>query len=454
MDEETRDNTTGTLNRRKLLKTSALAAAIAASATATSATAAPGPRRATFNIRRQGGGGKIVAAMGSDDPITLKPFVDEYSAANNVEIEIQGFPFEGLLEKLTVNLTQATGAYDLVTMDDPWIPQFAGGEFLMNLEELGYTKDPDFVPELLALGDFPPGSGQRGIPWIGNVQVFAWRTDVLTELGIEVPKTWDDVLAAATAITEAKSASDLFGIGLRGAAGNPAATSFLPILRGHGGDLFDDNNNPKEPQLESAEAHAALDTELKLAKLAPPGVENVQHADISTNFYSGRIAMSADIWPDQLLQIFDPEVSKVVGMVEIGAEPAQAGLPNKNMTGNWLLGIPEGSKNAELALDFITWLTAAEQQKRLLLETNKPATRSSVLTDPEAVAQLPFLPGMLDAAKKAFPRPRTPHYNAAEAIYGRYISEAIAGQTSPEDALKNANKEIRDLMIREGVLDS
>src|SRR5262245_59004111 len=126
MDEETSATVTSKLSRRNLLKTSALAGALAA-ANVGSAGAAPSPRRATFNIRRQGGGGKIVCAMGSDDPIRLKPFVDEYKAANNVEIEIQGFPFEGLLEKLTVNLTQATGAYDVVTMDDPWIPQFAGG---------------------------------------------------------------------------------------------------------------------------------------------------------------------------------------------------------------------------------------------------------------------------------------------------------------------------------------
>ena len=54
--------------------------------------------------------------------------------------------------------------------------------------------------------------------------------------------------------------------------------------------------------------------------------------------------------------------------------------------------------------------------------------------------------------KPAVPRPRTPYYNAVEAIYGRYVAEAIAGQTSGDDALANANKEIRELMVREGVL--
>jgi hypothetical protein len=51
------------------------------------------------------------------------------------------------------------------------------------------------------------------------------------------------------------------------------------------------------------------------------------------------------------------------------------------------------------------------------------------------------------------PRPRTEHYNAAEAIYGRYVAEAIAGQISGEEAMTNSNKEIRDLMVREGVLE-
>ena len=395
----------------------------------------------------------IVFVLSDTDAAKVQPLIDDYARQNNVTIEVQPNPFASLLEKLTINLTQATGAYDVVSMDDPWIPQFAGGEFLMSLEEMmdrrGLQPDPDFVPELLALGDFPAGSGLRAIPWIGNVQVFAWRTDALQELGLQAPKTWDDVLAVAQAITEAKGSSGLYGIGLRGQAGNPAATSFLPVLRGHGKDLFDEN---WEPQLQTPEAVQALTTHLALAKLAPPGVENVGHEENGRNMYEGVIAQSADIWPDQLLQIFDPDISKVVGKVEIGGEPAQAGVTPTNMTGNWLLGIPEGSQNADVALDFILWFTAPEQQKRLLLDQNMPATRTSVLQDPEAIAKFPFLPGLLTAGRNAVPRPRTPYYNAVETIYGRYVAEAIAGQTDGEEALANANEEIRELMVREGVL--
>jgi multiple sugar transport system substrate-binding protein len=314
----------------------------------------------------------------------------------------------------------------------------------------GVEADPDFVPELLALGDFPAGSGHIGIPWVGNVQVYVYRTDVFEELGLAVPATMDDVLAAAQAITDAKSAEGLYGIGLRGQPTNPAATSFLPTLRGYGIDLFNEN---WEPQLETEQAMAAITTHLTLAGLAPPGVENVDHATNGRNIYEGLTAQSADIWPDLLLQIFDPEVSQVVGKVEIAPQPVQTGATTTNMAGNWLLAIPTGSQNAEAALQFILWFTAPEQQKRLLLEQQIPATRISVLEDPEAVEQLPFLPGILAAGRNALPRPRTPSYTQVETILGTNVAAAIAGQISGEEAMSTANNDIRELMIRNGELE-
>ncbi|MFL5761803.1 MAG: extracellular solute-binding protein [Thermomicrobiales bacterium] len=442
------------INRRNLIKTSAAVGAGALAGSKFAATkAAPG---ATGGLRRYSrqGGGEITFAAQKDDIDKVQPLLDEYSQKNNVKITTAPNIYADLYAKMNINLTQATGAYDVVSMDDPWMPLFAGGEFLANLGEMldkkGVKADEDFLPQLLALGEYPQDSGLRGIPWVGNVQTFAWRTDVLDEMGKEVPKTWDEVLTLATAVTDAKGSAGLYGIGLRGKAGNPAATSFLPVLRGFGKDLLDPTTS--EPQLETPEAMAAIDLHLKLKDQAPPGVENVGHPENGIHLYSGKIAMSGDIWPDQLLQAFDPKLSKVIGKIEVGPEPAQSGVKPADMTGNWLLGIPEGAKNSDAALDFILWFTAAEQQKRLLMDQNIPATRLSVLQDPEAVDKFPFLPGLLNAAKQALPRPRTPFYSALEEIYGRWVAEAIAGQTSGEDAMKNANKEMRDLLVREDVL--
>jgi multiple sugar transport system substrate-binding protein len=451
------DEATGTsqLSRRRLLTGAAGVGAVAVAGSRISSAKAS-PKRSRFvHAPAFQGSGKIVLAMTDVDAAKVQPLLDEYKEANNVEVEVQQAPHDDLYTKLNLSLSAMTGDLDVVSLDDPWIPQFAGGEFLMNLDELldarGATVDTDFVPELLALGDFPAGSGHIGIPWVGNVQVYVYRTDVFEELGLAEPKTYDDVLAAAQAITDAKSGEGLYGMGLRGQPTNPAATSFLPTLRGHGVDIF--AADAWEPQLETEQAMQAITTHLTLAGLAPPGVENVGHAENGRNFYEGLTAQSADIWPDLLLQIFDPEISKVIDKVAIAPQPVQAGAKTSNMAGNWLLAIPNGSKNAEAALDFILWMTAPEQQKRLMLDQQIPATRISVLEDPEAVEKLPFLPGVLAAGRNALPRPRTPSYTEVETILGTNVASAIADQISGEEAMTTANSDIRELMIRNGELE-
>jgi multiple sugar transport system substrate-binding protein len=445
-----------TYSRRRLLKTGAAGAGAFAAAKFGSATAAPSIKE-RFGARFQGGG-KLTIGMQTPDQPKAQPLLDEYAQQNNVSIDTLTAKYDDYFAKLNVSLSTQTDAYDVVSMDDPWMPQFVGGEFVLNLQEMmdkkGVKLDPDFVPELVALGEFPPGSGQRAIPWVGNVQVFAYRTDVLDELQLKVPTTIDEVIANAKAITESQGTAGLYGIGIRGQTGNAATTSFLPVLRGFGGDVFttvDFSDGNYEPQLETPEAMAAIAAHLELVKYTPPGITNVDHETNGRNMYTGATAASLDIWPDLLLEIFDPKLSKVIGKIDLAPEPAQTGQTSKNMTGNWLLGIPNGSKNADLAFDFINWFTAPEQQKRLLLEQNIPATRTSVLQDSDNVAKLPFLTGLLAAGKNAVPRPRTELYPTIDStIIGVYVAQAIAGQISGEDAMKKANKDIHDLMVREG----
>jgi multiple sugar transport system substrate-binding protein len=98
------------------------------------------------------------------------------------------------------------------------------------------------------------------------------------------------------------------------------------------------------------------------------------------------------------------------------------------------------------------WLTAPEQQRRMLLNSGVMPTKISVMKEPEAIGKYPFLPGYLDAARHGVPCVRTPYYPALELIYGRYVSEVIAGKADAQDAMANANKEIRNILVREGFI--
>ena len=397
---------------------------------------------------------ELTFALTTSDRLAIQPLLDSYTSDTGTEIKTVVSDYGNLYTNLNINLTQATGAYDVVSLDDPWIPRFGGERFLVNITKLmdksGDSISTDFVPNLLSLGAFPADSGLWAIPWMGNIQFFAWRSDVLDELGAEAPANWDGVVELATRITTEKSGSGLYGIGVRGQSGNPAATGFLPLLRGFGKDLIDPKSS--EPQLQTPEAYAAIKALFELTQQAPPGVDKVDHSKTSSNLCSGAIAMSADIWTDQLLKAYDPEISEVVGSVQAGPEPAERGIRRANLTGNWLLGIPESSKNKELALEFILWITAPKQQTKLMLDHHVPPTRTSVLTDSAAVERFPFLSDVLSAARNARSRTRTPYYRAMEEILGRYVVEAIAGKRSGTDAMRSANSDIRKLLVREGVL--
>jgi multiple sugar transport system substrate-binding protein len=445
-DQRLANDARQTVTRRRLLKLTAAGALGVGAANLLGPSAASASGELVFGGPRLQAS-KITFLVNSGDADRIRNVSAAYTANTGTTVEVLELPYDQSFQKLQIALSQKTDAYDLASLDDPWIPQFAGNQFLVNLDDMyaktGTKPNPDFQPQLFGLGDWPKGSGLRALPWLGNVQVFAWRNDLIDTR----PNNWDEVIATAQRIQTGPSG--VYGYAIRGAAGNPATTSFLPITRGYGKDVLSPSF---EPQLTTPEAMSALQTALKLRDTAPPGAENVQHADVGRFMYTGSVAMSGDIWPDQLLNIFDPSVSNVVGLVSIGPEPSQAGVQPANMTGTWLLGIPLGSKNQDRAFDFMNWFTQFDQQKKLLIQFNNPPVLTSLFNDPEAVAKFPFLPGLLDAATKAVPRPRTQFYSGVEDIVGRYLSQAIAGQVDPEQALAQANTEVRDYLVRNGQL--
>ncbi len=433
------------VTRRRMLRLTAAGALGVGAANLLGATAASAAESVFAAPHLQAS--KITILMQSGDGERVRNISTTYTSATGTTVEVLELPYDQAFQKLQIALSQKTDAYDIASLDDPWIPQFAGNKFLASLDDMyvrtGTTPNPDFQPQLFGLGDWPKGSGLRALPWLGNVQVFAWRNDLIGAR----PNTWDEVVATAQQIQAGPTG--VYGYAIRGAAGNPATTSFLPITRGYGKDVLAPNF---EPQLNTGEALQALQTALKLRDAAPPGAENVQHADVGRFMYTGTTAMSGDIWPDQLLNMYDPAVSSVVGLIDIGPEPSQPGVEPANMTGTWLLGIPEGSKNKERAFDFMNWFTMFDQQKRLLLQYNTPPVLVPLFNDAEAVAKFGFLPGLLDAAGKAVPRPRTQFYSGVEDIVGRYLSQAIAGQVEPEQGLAQANGEVRAFLVRNGAL--
>ena len=98
-------------------------------------------------------------------------------------------------------------------------------------------------------------------------------------------------------------------------------------------------------------------------------------------------------------------------------------------------------------MDFLLWATRAEQMK-LSAERGNPPTRRSVFTDPQLLAKFPSYPAQLKSLENSRPRPRTPLWNEIENVFGIYLSKANSGELSAEDAMNQANAEIKKIVER------
>ena len=381
----------------------------------------------------------------------LKQAAIDYEAQTGIHIDIAQFPYANLFEKELIDLNSRTGAYDLIMMDDPWFPRFAGSQFLTDFTPLLAKRgqsgpDADFVGSSIAVCRHPYQSGALfALPYVGNSQLFFYRKDLFAKHGLKEPATWNDVLTAAKTIQEKESdpnGDKMYGYVMRAAQGNAAVADFMPIFWAFGAEMFDANGTPT---VNSPEGIAALQFMLELGKYSPPGYASFNADEVSAHLLQGTAAMSIN-WPAWISAFSNPAKSKVIGKIEFTTLPA-AVKPGQAEIGNWLIAIPHLSQNAEVAMDFLLWATSAEQMKRSA-ERGNPPTRKSLFQDAQLVANFPAYPAQFRSLEASRPRPRTPQWNEIENVFGIFLSKANSGELSPADSMNQANAEIEKILQR------
>jgi multiple sugar transport system substrate-binding protein len=402
---------------------------------------AAGPSRADITI----------AAPSSSEGDGIRAAAADYAKLKGIKVEIVQAPYDNLFEKTASAGQTKSGLFDIVLMDDPWIPFFAENGYLENLTSYFAAKgttapDNDFLSKSLALCRNPYNTGPFVcLPYVGNAQMFFYDGAKFAEQGITgAPKTWDDVIKAASAISKA-GGGRTFGYVFRAAEGNPVVADFMPIFWSYGGDLF--NADRSKVTLDTPEAKKAMATFMALKAAAPPGVESYQADEVGRALAAGTSA-SAINWPNWVATFEDPSQSKMVGKISYSAIPAGTHAGSSEI-GHWTMGIMSTSQHKQEAFDFMIWATSPEQIKISATRGNPPV-RFSVFTDPELTVQPQFryYPTLMTAIQFSTPRPRHPKWPEIENALGIELSKAVAGTQSPDDALKNAQASITKIIGR------
>ncbi|MCB0042644.1 MAG: sugar ABC transporter substrate-binding protein, partial [Caldilinea sp.] len=231
--------------------------------------------------------------------------VAKYNAAQSaVTVERTFVPFGDLKQKLLQGAA-AGQLPDLVIIDNPDHSSFASLGVLADITDpvTAWGKSSDYFP---GPWDSTVYQGKNyGIPDNSNCLV-QWQNKAFTEpAGITAPTNWDELRAAAAALTE----GERFGIALSGVKTEEGTFQWLPFLWMTGEDLA---------TLDSDGGRAAMQLWVDLVQNGnmSPGILNWTQGDVKDQFVNGLAALMVNgPWQIPVLKSDSPDLNWEVAVL-------------------------------------------------------------------------------------------------------------------------------------------
>jgi multiple sugar transport system substrate-binding protein len=262
-----------------------------------------------------------------------------------------------------------------------------------------------------------------------NTQHLMYRKDILDQLGIPEPKSWDDVLAAAQKIRAANAVP--FPIGGTMRTGWNLAQDFVNMYMGQGGQFFAADNRPT---VNSPAGIKSLETMKALTAFMDPEFLTVDSSALQRQFQQGRVAM-ANFWASRAGALEDARESTVVGKMKYSAAPiAMAG--GKPATTVWWDGavIAKNISDAEADAAFRVLMEGMDRQ---MVEANNGAAVWLI----EGFKVSPVAEGAIATINAGTPAyPAATRTGLMHAALGSTLADFFTGKTDAATTLRTVEE--------------
>jgi sorbitol/mannitol transport system substrate-binding protein len=406
-----------------------------------------------------------IATVNNGDMIRMQGLSNEFTEATGINLEWVILEENILRQRVTQDIATSGGQFDIMTIGMYEAPIWAERGWLVSLDGLPEAYDIDDILPAMRAGLSFEGT-MYAAPFYGESSMVMYRTDLMEAAGMEMPEepTWDDIAAAAAAMTDRDN--NINGICLRGRAGWGENMAFITtVANSFGARWFNEN---WEAQLDSPEwLEAVTFYNDLLQNYGPAGAANNGFNENLTLFQQGRCGM----WLDATVAasfVTNPNDSTVADSVGFALAPNKDGMDKRaNWLWAWALAIPAGTQQEEAAMEFINWATSKDYLE-LVAEREgwanvPPGSRTSLYENPE-YAQVPFADMTLRSINAADPNNPTvdpvpyvgiqfvaiPEWAGIGTQAGQEFSAMVAGQQTPEQALARAQALVTDEMEAAG----
>lgn len=389
-----------------------------------------------------------LASMNDPFATVLARLAPRFTEVTGATLNVDILSYPELLTKITADFIGNTGGYDVVTMDIVWAGQF---------EEVGHTAEltpwierdaadlglDDIYPiAMQALGQY--NGRQIAYPFAGYANVLAYRKDLYEAAGLEPPRTMDELIANARALTDRES--NQFGFVANGAKGPAVAQDWMQYNAQLGGSILDSEGKPalnSSANVESLRVYKQLFDET-----APPGAVSYDWGGREESFRQGLVA-NMQSWSVGASSYNNPEQSRVVGKAGIALAPVAEGMAPTYGFGGWGLAINDDISDAqkEAAWEYIKWITSPEMQKEMSLMGGGGVIRMSTSQDADVIEMFPHMPIIHESFLNGNGdyRPRIPQYPEIQDVLGTAVNSVLVGNEDPQAALDAAQAQVERL---------
>jgi multiple sugar transport system substrate-binding protein len=342
---------------------------------------------------------------------------DKCSNASNgaFDINVSVLPNDATAqrEQLVRRLAAKDASIDLMSLDPPFIPEFAEAGFLRTFSVEEATEFTEGVLE----GPIESSTWNGELvaaPFWANTQLLWFRKSAAQRGGLDPSRTtatWDQLIQAA----ERAGAT----VGVQGNRYEGYMVLVSALVASAGGQIL---RNPEagkdvDPAINSDAGRkaAAVIQHLASSSARDPGLSTSDEEAARATFQGERGGYMVN-WP----YVYGAAQEAVAGgtldqavLDDIGwarYPQVEAGQESQPPLGGISLGIGAFSEHHDLAVKAVRCITSLESQVEYMVGAKNPGARGAVYDDPEVRKIFPMADLIRQSIDAAAPRPKTPYY--------------------------------------------
>jgi len=368
---------------------------------------------------------------------------EQFINETGIQVELINKGWEAAADDILGDLASGGGSYDVIEFDNAWVAKFIENEWVIPLNEF-MTNDIKSGMLQGLLDKFSSGGNYYGIVWNNDTRFYMYNAKMLDDAGIaDVPKTWDDVSAAAKILQDKGVANFAFMDTYK--QEQMGTNELLFVIYSFGGSLIDDDGNPIVNTDEGVkEAYEYLAKAYK-DKVYSPASLTVTYEEVADSFFAGNFPLFLQAWPGVYADANDESLSKIVGQVEVaefsvsktGAEQVVLTLPEA-------MAITSTSQNKEAAWEYIKYMSSKEFDKERALAIGSLPIWSDLYNDGDLLALYPYWKEFGKQAQNAKGYPDIIWVDDFADIVAKVSQRILAGNTTVQAGLDEMQKLLVD----------